>query len=544
MNRRARVVIILVALTAVSVWLLLPNNKARRAAERTRQSLRQQGFKLDLSKFDLPAAAGLGTDESLIPTADASRNFFAFRRLDVMRPVNSHSAMVTWKEEDPAGDYVTDYFWRDLRESLAQRNESLDRICEAVIAAPFRFKAVVETNGELRSDVLRARLLASAVAAQTMVALHDQNHSLAWTNLLALTRLVTAWQTEPLEISHFMRFRWLTMAQRVTWEALQANDWTDAELRRLQREWETPNFFSGLPETAALARASTAAFCSFQRQQPPPPGPTLREFISELFNSPNRAWTDATAGWRNARYRNYESYEDENAWLLYFRDCELDFRRAPAANSWSELRDLPSATNSRPAQARASLLGIEALRNMGPGTFGGFQRQAATLLARAAEAEARRRLVITAIAIQRFHLAKRRYPDSLAELEPDFLKTCPKDFMDGKPLRYRRIDDGRFLLYSVGMDCVDDHGQLLSESRPYPGGPGFGRPDGPDLVWPPPATSAEVQAYAQARENLRAPGPVQAMTPEGQTFRRYGSASPFATNRLNAPNSGRARLGF
>jgi hypothetical protein len=411
-----------------------------------------------------------------------------------------------------------------------------------VIAAPFRFKTELGTNGDAVADSLHFRILGPAIAARTILALHEQNHLDAWTNLLALTRLVTAWQTEPMIISHAIRFRWVTTAQRVTWEALQANDWTEAELAALQHEWESANFFDGLPETAALARAGTVAYCEFARKQPPSPGPTLREFVSDLVNSPNRALSDTTSGWQNARYRNYESYEDEIAWLLYFRDCEVDYRKALNANSWVQMRELPSATNYRPAE-RNNALPYSIDGRIGPGGvwIGGWaERQGQTLLARTAQAEATRRLVLTAIAIKRFHLANHRYPESLAKLAPDYLKSAPKDFMNDEALCYRRTDDERFLLYSVGLDCVDDHGQMLADGGGSQAGPGFGRREGPDLVWPLPASPAEVRTYTQAGESGRSSeGRVLTITPEGGGggFRRHTiGPAPDRTNRLNIPN--------
>ena len=505
-NHRIKLVLVFIAVIGLLIWLFLPNNKARVAAEKTRQALRADGFKVDLEEFDLSMPSALvANNETLMSTVDASRNMFSLRRLDLMRPMTSNSAMVTWKQENPAIDFIDDHFWSDLRKTLNESDGALDRACQAIIAAPFRFKTVLATNGELAPDVLRARLLGATLAGRTIVELHDRHQPQAWTNWLALTRLVTAWQTEPVEISHLIRFRWVSTAQRVTWEALQANDWSEAQLATLQREWESPNFFAGLPETAALARASTVEFCNFQRRQPPAPGPTLREFISELINSPNHAWADATVGWRSARYRNYESYEDERTWLLYFRDCETDYRRALGANSWLELRHLPSATNSRPVGASGAL--VRDASRMGP-AGGPFQRQGQTLLARAAEAEARRRLLVTAIAIERYHLANDSYPDSLSKLEPKFLRTCPKDFMDGETLRYRRVDHARFLLYSVGADGIDDGGKLPVDIGSYPV---FGRAEGPDLVWPLPASADEVRDYAQAAETKRAGGSMRGL---------------------------------
>src|SRR5262249_42595846 len=153
-----------------------------------------------------------------------------------------------------------------------------------------------------------------------------------------------------------------------------------------------------------------------------------------------------------------------------------------SAQSWLELRELQSATNTRPEGASNFVLGSESSR-AGPGG-GGYQRQGPTLLARAAEAEARRRLLVTAVAIERFRLAHRCYPESLSKLVPDFLKAKPKDFIDGEPLRYWRSEDDRFLLYSIGLDGHDDQGQLMAMDSSS--GSSFGR-DAPDLVWAMPA---------------------------------------------------------
>lgn len=110
----------------------------------------------------------------------------------------------------------------------------------------------------------------------------------------------------------------------------------------------------------------------------------------------------------------------------------------------------------------------------------------------AAEAEARRRILVTAIALERYHNKHGAYPVSLDLLAPEFLKTVPVDFMDGRPLRYRLTGDGHFVLYSVGLDCVDDGGK-----QPLPDAPRMPRnsegfhvaPTNVDIVWPRPAAS-------------------------------------------------------
>jgi hypothetical protein len=62
-------------------------------------------------------------------------------------------------------------------------------------------------------------------------------------------------------------------------------------------------------------------------------------------------------------------------------------------------------------------------------------------------------------ALERYHLAHGEYPETLDALAPQFIQTIPHDIIGGEPLHYRRTDDGKFLLYSVGWNETDDGGK-------------------------------------------------------------------------------------
>jgi hypothetical protein len=72
---------------------------------------------------------------------------------------------------------------------------------------------------------------------------------------------------------------------------------------------------------------------------------------------------------------------------------------------------------------------------------------------------ARLRCAATLLAVERFRLARGRWPVTLDELVPAQLARVPTDPFDGKPLRYRRLADG-VVIYSVGPDGTDDGGNL------------------------------------------------------------------------------------
>ena len=66
-----------------------------------------------------------------------------------------------------------------------------------------------------------------------------------------------------------------------------------------------------------------------------------------------------------------------------------------------------------------------------------------------------------ACALERYRLAHGEYPETLDALAPQFIEKIPHDIIGGKPLHYRRMDDGKFLLYSVGWNETDDSGQVV-----------------------------------------------------------------------------------
>lgn len=83
-------------------------------------------------------------------------------------------------------------------------------------------------------------------------------------------------------------------------------------------------------------------------------------------------------------------------------------------------------------------------------------------------AAARKQQALAAIALERFFAKRGAYPTKLEELVPEFLPVVPLDSCDGKPLRYRTTESGRFMLWSVGFDGKDDAGKVTVETNNTP----------------------------------------------------------------------------
>ncbi len=134
-------------------------------------------------------------------------------------------------------------------------------------------------------------------------------------------------------------------------------------------------------------------------------------------------------------------------------DTEMvEIARRPPEEQQARLKALAPPAHQLPVLLRA-LSGEED----GPKMAWAFQRAKAELCCAA-----------TALATERYRLAKGRWPERLDELVPDYLPAVPGDPFDGKPLRLRRMDDG-IMIYSIGTDGVDNGGNLDRKNETAPG---------------------------------------------------------------------------
>ena len=474
-----------------------PDTAAQKAVAETRQALRQQGFKTDLADFDFSTSPELRAREAILKATVSNRLSEPFvNHPNLMETAGNDSVIVVWKQNSLKKQYPSwpdnsdELRWDEFREALKENQAALDAACETALSGPIRLNLNASAGNAMRLPHLALlKNLTQTFGSRTVLALHDGNKDAAWTNLMAATRLVTAWEPEPVEISHLVRFGDAKLVFNATWQALQTNGWPDAQLARLQQEWESANFFTNLPDIAAFKRASDVAFCEYDRHEFLESRPPFGRLVIEATQFPQSVWSEFYYRWSQGEYIRRGVYEDEKNLLLFYRDRELELRNAVQIPTWVQMRQLPGVTNTILYQSKyrsrtAAMLNLQTMARR-------FQRQGSSFLGRAAEAEAERRILITAIALERYRGKNGFYPKTLADLSPEFLKTVPVDFMDGQSLRYRFTDDGHFLLYSVGLDCMDDGGKVLeredrmSELRQFRA---TGVAPKEDIVWPLPVT--------------------------------------------------------
>jgi hypothetical protein len=87
---------------------------------------------------------------------------------------------------------------------------------------------------------------------------------------------------------------------------------------------------------------------------------------------------------------------------------------------------------------------------------------------RAADMEA----TAVVIALRQFEQAEHRTPATLDEIVPKYLPKIPLDPFDAKPLRYRVRPDGKWIVYSVGPNQIDEGGKEPRIEPRKPADPG------------------------------------------------------------------------
>jgi hypothetical protein len=100
----------------------------------------------------------------------------------------------------------------------------------------------------------------------------------------------------------------------------------------------------------------------------------------------------------------------------------------------------------------------------------------------------------TACALERYRLAHGQYPATLDALVPAFLTRVPLDAQNPgtAPLNYQVEGTDHFILYSFGLNQVNDKGQIGSvREDPWSGPIPFVRLDEGDWVWASPETGKE-----------------------------------------------------
>ncbi|MDB6056865.1 MAG: hypothetical protein JWO95_709 [Verrucomicrobiales bacterium] len=329
------------------------------------------------------------------------------------------------------------------------------------------------------------------LCALTAFDLRKKHTDEATADLLAEVRLIGNWQHEPMLISELVRCACVTLSCCSTWEAVESHQLSETQLRQVQQSWEELDLLTKATASMKFEAVVNAQTIEAVRSDKDiwTGGATMNR-LNEFGQLVTETLSEPKAGFKQLldRYPRYwawcwvGSYEDD----LRTRRCVEDIcQQIRMAQLWK------GSTLYRRGEDGLWELGSESVFSWATGNNATLRRSAAKLI----QNQSLVSLTVTAIALERYRLQHLNYPATLDELVPSLLKRVPVDYIDGKPVRYRSLSNGSFLLYSVGVNGVDDGG----DATPMEGSGSSSFLMRKDLVWPQVASADEVKAFDEKK---------------------------------------------
>src|ERR1039458_7282561 len=188
-------VLVLSTILALFQWYYV--SSVQQSLASIRRAMREQGFKTDLADFNFSAAAARRPRMAALMFFSSPQQLDSDgHQLDLLPAMSNDTATVIWKLNS-LNNGTNIHQWSDLHAMLDTNRGKLDAACAVALSSPIRFGADASRGMDMfgRRSVLLLHL-SQRLNLRAMLELHDGNPDVAWTNLLAPTRLVTACEAE------------------------------------------------------------------------------------------------------------------------------------------------------------------------------------------------------------------------------------------------------------------------------------------------------------------------------------------------------------
>lgn len=486
------------------------------------RTLTARGDKLTLREL-LPPDPPAASNAAVVLRLLGARFGHHLEAVPWMQFVSSNRARVSW-QHNPLVEEEKEFTWEELGATDSATTNLLPEILRASTLP--RYAIITRTNLdqllEGSMNAVNANQFVEYLGFHALVEQRAGRSAEAWESWRAMLRLGTLALGEG---THFFIGESATSFEfTATWELLQHPDWTDAQLAEMQTLWSRRRFLTADPMEDQLARASVFQMFDELRRNPVyvvgmVGGAAAMSAASSgssvgmpsfdldfLVSNPRAVWDFVSdAAPTLLAWPAWTSYGDE-LWMLRELDRHSAAVRTAVASNSVLVALAQFRARAQPAPSRWwPMARIMTETRVMEGS-----------LAKNVAGEVQARLAVTALALRRHLLAHRRLPATLAELVPRFLPGVPADPMDGQPLRYRPLANGKFLLYSIGWDGVDQGGDATEPPPAVVGGSSWHMTilgdesrwqKGRDWIWPMAATAEETEQHAATLLKTRSPGP-------------------------------------
>ena len=280
---------------------------------------------------------------------------------------------------------------------------------------------------------------------RSLAELQDGHPDKALEDVQLAFQLADKVRAEPLLITHLVRAAMVQLMLQPIWEGLAAHKWSDAQLTALDAELVKLDFIEAWRLSMRGELGAQADEMKLLRRRPE----KLKEL--EILRDPSGNPIDLgvprgalvhliPAGW---------FYQNQHRCTRVMEDYYIP------------MVDANQGTFSPDLARRGEAAVRTESKTASP--FNRFERLLLAWLSTGASkfayGQASVNLACTAIALERYRLARGAFPKSLDALAPQFIAKVPHDAIGGQPLKFRREADGSFVLYSIGWNEKDDDGE-------------------------------------------------------------------------------------
>lgn len=311
------------------------------------------------------------------------------------------------------------------------------------------------SNSFLLLYLQRSKGCCSVIELRAVAELAEGQGAQALDDVKLLLRLDDELRKESLLIAQLVSIAETSLALQPIYEGLDQHRWNDAQLSDLEGALAKKNFLADY--LVATRGERNCAIDAFETQR------LTRQIQSVVEENGADKIETISLRWMPSAY----FYQNELAFARMFDRFVL-----PVA-------DLANKTVSVSACRAGEATLKERQKHYSPYTVQALMTLPSILksVTRFAVAQTDVDLARTACALERYRLVHGVYPEKLDALAPEFINQLPHDIINGQPLHYRRTDDGKFVLYSIGWNEHDDDGASVFDDH------GRMNPEKGDWVW-------------------------------------------------------------
>ena len=282
----------------------------------------------------------------------------------------------------------------------------------------------------------------------------------AFEDVKLMLYLADSVRDEPYLISFLVRGHCRELAAQTIWEGLAQRAWSETQLQQLQTHVQRYDCRESLKRALQAEHAGGVATPGLIRKYGINYFMTLTDSPeSDLWPKPMSRLTGflIPTGWIYMEKLNYSRF--------------FQMQQRPLVDERGSIKAhiSPSGVTASAAEVRRQLnTGFPVLWDHK--LFAGLLVPAmGKVPLRGAKAQTASDQAALACALERCRLATGTLPDRMDALVPRFIARLPNDFLTGESYKYRRTDDGGFILYSIGWNERDDGGmsgeQLYDEKQ-------------------------------------------------------------------------------